>query len=473
MTPRTTLTLLAMAAAPRLILFPFAENVAGDAVVRSWLAHAWAQHPHFIGASSQGCLQFGPLHLVLVGMTEWLVGSEFHAGRVLSLLAGVLSVLPLFALTKRLFSERAGYFAAAVFSLWPLHLQASTTAASEALNVALVLLGVALIAKGLDARDRPSMLLGGLMITLACAVRYDVWPWVGLLTLVVWWKGSFRRAVAFGLVAGSFPVAWLFGHLVDTGDLLAPIRLIDDYHRSWFVSESAIWGPVTYRFIVLFFWPLTALVTFTPFLFVVGGGSLLRSRTRNVRWLVVLLLVSMALLSLRGAVLGSFVPLARFTMKELSLFCVFIGAGLAEFAVIREWSVQLLATLAIWNPLLELGARSAWKWSNSFRAVSPLSLNDLSLRDCLAVFHDSVQPTDVVAIDVDPRGFDDLQFAFESRLPQRQVARRRAPSFEERTRTPPRWLVLFEGGVLREADFTGSWREAARSGNVRLLVRTE
>ena len=99
-----------MAAAPRLILFPFAENVAGDAVVRSWLAHAWAQHPHFIGASSQGCLQFGPLHLVLVGMTEWLVGSEFLAGRVLSLLAGVVSVLPLFALTKRLFSERAGFF---------------------------------------------------------------------------------------------------------------------------------------------------------------------------------------------------------------------------------------------------------------------------------------------------------------------------------------------------------------------------
>jgi hypothetical protein len=473
MSPRTALVLVAMAGLPRLLLFPLAENVAGDAVARTWLAHAWLEHPHLIGASSHGVLQFGPLHIVLVAIVEDLTGSIETAGKWLSLLVGTLSVLPVFAITRRLFSERAGFWSAGVFALWPLGLQASTTAASEALSCLFILLCVAALVRAFDTSERQSLLLAALSLTLASAVRYDAWPWVGLLSLVVWWQArSFARAVLFGAVAASFPIAWLAGHLVDTGDALAPIRLIDDYHRAWFVSESALWGPTTFRFIVLGFWPLTALITLTPPLSIVGGVAAIRAWRGRARWLVLLILVSTAVMSLRGALLGSFVPLSRFTMKELSLFTIFIGAGLAELAPLRPWARYLLGLFVLWLPGLELAARSNWRWAHSFRAVSPLSLNALELRDCLAVFRERVSPSDVVAIDVDPRGFDDLQFAFETRLPQSQVARKRAPSFDERVRRSPDWLLLFDGGVLTESSFAGvTWIEAARSGNLRLLHR--
>lgn len=261
MSRRTTLLVLALVALPRLIVFPFAENVAGDAVVRSWLAHAWLEQPHLIGSSLQGCVQYGPLHLVLVAFVEWLTGSEHLAGRLLSLIVGTLSAWPLFALARRVFSDRAAWWSVIVFSLWPLHIQASTTAASEALSGLFVLMAVAAVARALDTGEREVLFAGALALTVGAAVRYDVWLWAPLLALVVWWQNrSFGRAFFFGAIAASFPVAWLLGHLVDTGDLLFPIRVIDDYHRTWFRSESAIWGEQAYRFIVLGFWPLTAAV---------------------------------------------------------------------------------------------------------------------------------------------------------------------------------------------------------------------
>lgn len=473
MSRRTTLLVLALAALPRLIVFPFAENVAGDAVVRSWLAHAWLEQPHLIGASSQGCLQYGPLHLVLVALVEWLTGSEHLAGRLLSLLVGTLSAWPLFALARRLFSDRAAWWSVVVFSLWPLHIQASTTAASEALSGLFVLVAVAAVARALDTGEREVLFAGALSLTVGAAVRYDVWLWVPLLALVVWWRGrSFGRAFVFGAIAASFPVAWLLAHLVDTGDLLFPIRVIDDYHREWFRSEAALWGDREYRLLVLGFWPLTAAVTFTPIVTIIGGVALVRARSGSARWLMLLVLVPTALLSLRGAVLESFVPLSRFTMKELSLFVVFIGAGLAGLESRSRWAAWAgVPMLLTWVPLVEVAARTPWRWANSFRAVSALSLNGDDLRVVAKELRTRAAAADIVAVDVDPRGFDDIQLAFESGLPFRQVARRRAPSFEAFAAPGARWLVLFDGGVMTTAFDGGGWREVVRSGPITLLER--
>ncbi|MBL8922202.1 MAG: glycosyltransferase family 39 protein [Myxococcaceae bacterium] len=471
---RAALLVLGLTALPRLVVFPFAENTAGDAVVRAWLAHAWLEHPHLIGASSQGCLQFGPLHVPLIALVEWLIGREHLAGRLLSLLFGVASALPLFALGRRLFSERAAWWSVAAFALWPLHVQASTTAASEAVSGFLVLVAIACVARALETKERPLLLLGGLMLTLGAAVRYDVWLWIGLVALIVWWRGgSFGRAVAFGAVAASFPLAWLVAHQVDAGDWLAPVRLIDDYHRTWFRSEAALWGEGTYRAIVLGFWPLTALVTFTPVGAAIGAAALARSWRTDGRWLALLVVVPALLLSLRGALLSSFVPLSRFTMKELSLFTLFVGAGLASLeARWRQAAVASVSLAVAWLPLLELAAQARWRWASSFRAVSALSLNNEDLRVIAKALRERAAPADIVAVDVDPRGFDDLQLAFESGLPFRQVARRRAPSFDAFAAPGPRWMVRFEGGVLTGSAFPlVRWREVASSGPITLLER--
>lgn len=464
MSRRSVGLLVVLAAVPRLLVFPFAENVAGDAVVRAWLGHAFLESPHLIGSSLQGCLQFGPLHFPLLALVEWLTGSLAHAGRVLSLVVGVASVLPVFALARRLFSERAAWWSALVFSLWSLHVQVSTTAASEGLSGFFVVLGVALLARAFDSGSREVLLGAGLVLTLASAVRYDVWVWVALSALLVWWKQGFVRAVAFGAVAASFPIAWLGGHLVDTGDALYPLRVIDDYHRAWFVSEAELWGTA-YRLIVLGFWPITAVATFTPVGAGLGAWAMVRAWRTPAHWLVLLVVVPALFLSLRGALLGSFVPLSRFTMKELSVFSLFVGAGCAALVERRTvLAPVLVAMLVTWLPLVEAAARTPWRWANSFRAVSALSINPDDLRAVAAFLRAEVRPDDVIAIDVDPTGFDDLQLSFESGLPKGQVARRRAPTFEAIAARGPRFVVHFEGGVLSPRGV-----EVFRAGRLRVF----
>src|SRR5687767_4469975 len=53
---------------PRVALFPFNQNLYGDAVVRTDLAAKWAEAPHIFTSSNDGVFQFGPLHIYAVGI---------------------------------------------------------------------------------------------------------------------------------------------------------------------------------------------------------------------------------------------------------------------------------------------------------------------------------------------------------------------------------------------------------------------
>jgi hypothetical protein len=475
MSGRTIALVLGLTALPSLVVFPFAENVAGDAVVRSWLAHAWLERPHLIGSSLQGCLQFGPLHFPLMALVEWLTGNAHLAGRLLSLIVGTFAALPLFSLTRRLFSVRAAWWAVAVFAMWPLRIQTSTTAASEALSGLLVLSSLSFLARSFEGSERQWCLLSALCLTLGAAVRYDVWLWIPLLTVLVWARsGSFARGLGFGAVAASFPIAWLLGHLVDTGDVLYPLNVVNDYHRTWFQSELTIWGEPGYRLIVLLFWPITALVTFTPLATAAGAFGLVRAWRTTARWLVVVAVVPALAMSLRGVLLSSFVPLSRFTMKELSVFVVFIGAGLATLEIRRRWlAFTTLALLVVSVPAIDAAARHDWKWAGSFQAVSALSRNAPDVRAMARLLRERGPDSSVLVVEVDPRGFDDLQVSFESGWAFERVARRRAPTFEARAGQGEqvRWVVSFDGAPPAPTLPGRPFVEVARSGAIRLLER--
>src|SRR5687767_3562997 len=92
---------------PRALVFPLNENMHGDAVVRTELAERWLKSPHWIASTRDGTAQYGPLHIYVVAAFLKLWSEREHAGRLASLVFGVLSVVPLFLLTRRLFGERA------------------------------------------------------------------------------------------------------------------------------------------------------------------------------------------------------------------------------------------------------------------------------------------------------------------------------------------------------------------------------
>lgn len=452
------LWLAAAVLAPRLVLLFLNENLAGDAIARTWLAHRWLVAPHLMTSFDDGAKQFGPLHLYLLALAEFLWPSLVHAGRVVSLIAGVLTAWPLYALTARRFGASAATFAVLGFAFWGLHIQCSTTSAGEALNLLLVLGAVALF----DVAPERRSAWGGavLLLNLACATRYDSWLLVPMLAAAEWWRTrSLPRALVFGAGASLFAIAWLVGNQRASGDAFFPVRFIDQFHRDWWPTEAGVWGETTYRLICLFFWPGIALLTLTP-LFALAGGRMLRrawAERRELRWLVLLTVVPVALYTLRSAVLSSFVPLARFTMKEVLLLLPFAGWGLQELSVRRPrlaWGA--VAGAAAW--CVALGAfcfEPDSRWAFTLRSISATSRMESSLRDTTSWLQEhAASAGGLLVVDEDPKGFDDLPISYFSGLSFDQQLRRRWEHYDEALgAASPRWLVLFDGGrMLRDRE---------------------
>jgi hypothetical protein len=458
------LLLAAVTLLPRLLVIPLNENLYGDAISRTWLAQSWGQSPHLIGSFAQGCRQFGPLHLYLLALAEWFWPSPEHAGRWLSLVAGSLSAWPLHALTRRLFGRAAATWAVVGFAFWGMHLQCSTTAASEALALLLVFSVIALLQGYYDGAGRSWLLASALALNLACATRYDAWLLVPLLAaLTAWRTRSLRAGVLFGAAGSAFAVPWMFGNWVDLGHPLYPFSFIDEFHRAWFPSEQATWGAWTYRWITLFFWPGAALVTLTPPVALAGMVGLWRAwRTRTEsRWLVLVVLVPAALYTVRSTVLGSFVPLARFTIKEVGLLLPFVwfGAqpvldllrGRAAAGAIR-WPVAMSTVLLVAWPC-GLGwytFRREGQSENSLRPISPTSTNSALVTRVAGFLKTHVADDDsILIVDADPRGYEDIQVAFFSGYPSWRMAKLRSASAETRLpRGSWAFVVRFEGGPM-------------------------
>jgi hypothetical protein len=443
------LWLAAAVLAPRLLAFFINENLAGDAIARTWLAHRWLESPHLLTTFSDGAKQFGPLHLYLLAFAEALWPSLLHAGRLLSLLAGVLTAWPLYALTARRFGPSAATFAVLGFAFWGLHVQCSTTSASEALNLLFVMSAVALF-------DLERWWAAALMLNLACATRFDSWLLVPLLTAAEAWRTrSVGATVRFGAAASVFAALWLIGNQVGEGDALFPLRYIDQFHREWWPREAAAWGEGAYRLLCLGFWPGAALVMLTPVFAVAGAFALRRawSERPELRSLVLLIVLPVVLYAMRGAVMASFAPLARFTMKEVLLLLPFAGWGLTSLR--PRWAWASVAFAAAW--CAALGAfcfQPDARWSFTLRSIAPTSRLESSLR----VTTDWLQhhASGLLVVDEDPRGFDDLPVSYYSGLPFGDQLRRRYERYDEALGSAiPRWLALFDGGrMVRDGEVT-------------------
>ncbi len=452
---------MAAVALPRLLALPFAQDFYGDAAARGEIGGRFAVEPHFFGSFAQGAYQFGPLQLYLLGALDWLGVARDEAGRLSSLVFGALTAWPLWALTRRLFGVRAAAVACLGLAAWGLQVQFSTTGGSEALALCLLCASVAAFARALADDDRAALFGSALLLTLACATRYDAWlyvPFLGVSWVVVrGWK-SWKRAFAFMALSSAFPLGWMHGNWADLGDPFYPLRFIDDFHRHWFPDGDRLWGVWEYRLQNLFFWPGAALVTLSPLVALLGAwGLVVAWRAKQARWLVALVVLPALLFTVRSTLLASFVPLARFTAKELLFLLPFVPVG-------AGWLAARLPKLA-WRPLAALTVALAvafpvglvaytydreGKWENTVRPVSPITTQPRELVEAVKWVRAQVTAHGgSLVLDGDDRQYFDVTVGFRSGLPEDRLARARWDTFPVRlTHRQPRYLLRFEGGML-------------------------
>ena len=176
----------------------------------------------YVGIATPGeQLFFPPLFPILIAGLTFVTGDAEVSTRMLSVVAGSLTVIPVYLIARRLYGGRVAILAAALTGLHPFLVQFSSTGFSESTYLALVLTAIYMAICAIDAPTPRNLFVMGLLFGLAYLVRQEAFAYalIGSIFagLQIWFQGHRRAprlagltlvALGFALLAGPY-IGWL------------------------------------------------------------------------------------------------------------------------------------------------------------------------------------------------------------------------------------------------------------------------
>jgi 4-amino-4-deoxy-L-arabinose transferase-like glycosyltransferase len=491
---RAVLWALALAVVLRVGLFPFAENKHGDAPMRALIAERMVLDPASAAQPRTYC-QFGPLHTTLMRPFIALDRDAPRSSRYLSLLAGLAVFFPFLSLARRLAGQRAAAFAAFLLAVSPLHLQASTTASSEALYLLLWVAAVERLLAALENQRLTTFAWAGMLGSLAAMTRYDAWLALPMVAAAAWLFP--RRAgepvrlaglAVFGLAAASLPIAWLVWSGAAGGDPFFFARYISSDHAGLAAAEAVKYGPWLGRARQVGIWALAFVAAMTP----LGAGLALAAVARRPRAFSPPMLITLvaalgppALYLARGLATQSFEPLARFALVPGALLLPLAATSLAptlgrpggDRAAAFRWAALLGAagfSVAVWVVATAGGGR-IWAGAESMGALTRLDGEDRAL----AAYLRATRPPGARVM-IEPLDFAEIGIAHAAGVPWQESV---TLTITRTPRATVRDSLLSTGALLMAGyDRPGGWprrlpdwprRGGARFGHWILIGRDD
>ena len=388
------LFVFALAVVLRVGLFPFAENKHGDAPMRALIAERMVLDPASAAVPRTYC-QFGPLHTTLMRPFIALDRYAPRSSRYLSLLCGLAVFFPFLAFARRLVGEARASLAAFALAVSPLHLQASTTASSEALYLLLWVAALERLLAALESRRLGTFAVAGLLASLAAITRYDAWLALPMVAVAAWWfarkpdpASATRGLAVFALAASICPIAWLGWGAASGGDPLFFAHYITSDHAGLGATAAARYGAWLGRARQLGVWSLAFLSAMTPAGAVLAVVALKRGARAlsPAMWLVVVAALGPPAIYLaEGLIAQSFEPLARFALIPGALLLPLAVTVVPIERVERARAFRAVAflsaaalSLQVWL-VATVGRERIWAGAESMGALTRLDGEDRAL----------------------------------------------------------------------------------------------
>jgi hypothetical protein len=258
-----------------------------------------------------------------------------------------------------------------------------------------------------------------------------------------------------------FPLWWTQQSEKASGDPFYALHYIDQFHARWAADSIAWMGQAGFRLSSLFYWPGTLLLTCSLLVGVFAIAGIVRAFMKHERRaLAILAIIPAAYFSLRGAVLGNFAPLARFTMVQLALSLFYVKDGFdllcGRLSRNARIAVGALTALIALGTTFGIGMATAWKEgkvADSLRPVAPISTLPTDQMSVARLLKQKVGTNESAVIDETP-DYVDVNVAFFTGLPEDRLIRRRWENFEKQLRLNPdaTWLFLAKGGTFESKD---------------------
>ncbi len=213
-----------------------------DEFGRTVLAARWAQHPYMLWNGP-----WLPFHMYLFGTALRLKMEMLWVPRVIVILFGALSILLMYLLTSQLFgSRRVGLISAFLLAVNPVHVWLSSTPLTEIPHATFALAGLLGLVLYLKYGKQRYIYLGAFALALASGFRFEAWILSIFFDLALIWsgiqlykQGALDSKRLFNLAVGSmipwlFPVAWMAGNYLETGNPLYFMEYIKTYKLTWY-----------------------------------------------------------------------------------------------------------------------------------------------------------------------------------------------------------------------------------------------
>jgi hypothetical protein len=400
------------------------ENKHGDAPMRALIAERMVIDPASAAHPRTYC-QFGPLHTTLMRPFLALDPDAPRSSRYLSLLCGLGVFFPFFAFARRLVGEERAPLAGFALAVSPLHLQASTTASSEALYLLLWVSAIERLLAALETKRLRTFAVGGLLASLAAVTRYDAWLALPMVAVAAWVfarrpdpAATLRGLVVFALCAAIFPALWLGWGAAAGGDPFFFAHYISNDHAGLGATAAARYGALLGRARQIGVWALAFLAAMTPVGAVLAAVTLrrgTRALSPAMRVTLVAALGPPAIYLAEGLVAQSFEPLARFALIPGALLLP-IAVLAVPLAHARRFRLVALASaaafsLAVWL-VATVGRERIWAGAESMGALTRLDAEDRALAAHLRAVRRPGQ-----RVMIEPFAYADIGIAHAARIP--------------------------------------------------------
>ena len=362
----------------------------GDAHTRTFMALQWLKHPFFIYLPNDVTWVFAPMHCYLnaIALTIW--NDPTITTRLVSLILTSLAVFPLYHFVRLLFDERAAFYSALLCCFCTLFIHPSAIAASEGINLFFLFTSLYFFMRYRASGRWSDMLLSAYAALGADMMRYDSWPLVSMLTLLLLIFAitdtrkanlsvrlmAFFKAIIFGFISHHFVFIWLGAQWITYGNPM--YMTVNDLDAPQIAQNIAQYGPIMVYLYHLGFLPgvmfLSAPVAFA--FATVGLYRVIRLPKFNVLFWVFAVMIFYYLQTF--VITLSRYPLARFTTIHTILFICFSGVGVVY--LLERWPkfrrvMPLLALITILVPVgLGFFSRPSENGiAEKLRAVSPVT----------------------------------------------------------------------------------------------------
>ena len=201
----------------RIIVFLLTDNVEGDGAVRVYETYRWMDSPHFITGGV-----WLPRNYYLTALFLWIWNNPLVTPRILSLLAGVLTLFPFCAVVKNYFGEKSAIISGIIFSFYITHMVYSVLGLAEAPFLLFVFTSFYFLSLALNKEKHfwRFLFLSIIFFIFAEMTRIESWLLIPFFALFLYLRNFKKGAFYFILFASAFPIFWLLGCYLDTGDFL-------------------------------------------------------------------------------------------------------------------------------------------------------------------------------------------------------------------------------------------------------------